>query len=192
MHTPKYKLLSTNFKSFFNNLDILAMLTDKELTAWTGSRLRTSELLNKTGLKFFESNNIKLNDFSTVFINPRRHESFIHKDNKGINSCRINYIIHGAGKMIWYKLGDSTEKMIWYKLGDSTEKIVPIAGLVDYYVKYNDIEDKEIIDVWDGKKGECALTHITSPHNIITDQSTRVVLSIRLDEPFSKLYDILE
>jgi len=183
MRQIRHKLLSTKVESFFNQLDITALFVGKDLTSWNGTRLPTHELINEKGIQFFKSKTIDINSFSTVFINPANHESFIHADNRDHNICRVNYILQGEGKMLWYNLGKNNEKIVTTKF---------TTGIVDYYIKYEEIESKEIVDVWDGKAGDCALTKINAPHNIITGNLNRVVLSIRINEPFEKLYDILE
>jgi hypothetical protein len=183
MHNINHKILSLDFKNFFKDIDITSMFLNKNLETWNGERLPTTELLNDNGLDFFKSNKIELNDLSTIFITPTNHKSFIHCDTKNNKICRINYILHGEGKMIWYSLNNYTEKTITRNsMYDNAYS----------FIEYKDISNEEIIEIWDGQSGECAITNINSPHNIVTTDSNRIVLSIKVNESFEKLCELLD
>ena len=183
MHQTHYKLLDSSvFKSFFNDINSDSLI-GKDLSTWNGDKIETKNLINSKGILFFKEKNIILNDWSTIFWSPKNSDSLIHTDNYDETMCRINFVVFGKGNMNWYEIVDPLKEKVIRHFPDN---------LQDYYIKYNSYKSKRIIDVWESAENQIAVINAHKPHNIKTTDSTRLVLSIRLQNSFEQVCSLID
>ncbi len=154
-----------NFLKEFNYIDLTKNLSNHD---WKYIPLDIA--LTEEGKQWFFDKKIPLQNYALIFKIPKNFEGPIHTDThvSAKTNCAFNFVLSGHGEMQWLTNLKATEYTYKFKGAN--------------YNRYKDIESFDILDVWTGDVG---LVRINVPHRVVTTDTDRYCLSIRLEKDSS-------
>jgi len=175
-----YINLPESFKNFIKIPDNLTeIVPDFEKFNWI--RSDTDLYLTKEGQAWFASKNLVIRPSVALFSIRANDVGEPHIDN---TDYAFNFVVHGYGQMQWVEVEGDENSIFWSD---------DIGGRVAY-TSYENIKNINVIDTWEGtmalvKTGRC--------HRIVTSDSRRICLSIRMvtsrnPRTFEEIAKILE
>ena len=159
-----YVNLPNEIRNFLKEFDYIDLTKDISNHSW--KFIPTYSVLSKEGKQWFVDKKIPLKKYASVFKIPKNFEGPIHADmdQSTKTNCALNFVLSGHGEMQWVTNLKATKYTFNYTSGD--------------YHRYKDIESFDILDVWTGNNG---LVRINVPHRVITTDTDRYCLSLRLE-----------
>jgi hypothetical protein len=154
-----------NFLKKFNYINLT-----KDISNHNWKYIPVDFALTNKGKQWFVDKKIPLRKYASVFKIPKNFEGPIHTDmhQSEKTDCAFNFVLSGHGEMQWVKNLKATEYTFNFNGAD--------------YNRYKDIESFDISDVWTGNVG---LVRINVPHRVVTTDTDRYCLSIRLEKDSS-------
>ncbi len=154
-----------NFLKEFNHTNLIKNIPDHAFTY-----IPVDLALTQEGKQWFIDNNITLKKNAVVFTIPKNCEGGIHADMTKFEKpdCAFNFVLSGYGEMQWITNLEATECVLNFNNAS--------------IVRYTDVIKFDISDVW---TGNVSLVRINVPHRIVTTDSDRYCLSLRLEKDSS-------
>jgi hypothetical protein len=139
----------------------------KDIKGHNWSMYDTRQFLTDEGYRWFEENKIILKSKSQYFICNAHTTGPVHTDNP--HKIAFNFVFEGYGNMEWVTVLD----------GDYVYHTNTVASGEKFtYKKFTEIRSIKINDTWNGQS---ALVKVSLPHRIVTKDSHRICISLRLD-----------
>ena len=160
-----YLNLPNEMKNFLKEFDYIDLTKNIFDHGW--KFMPMDSVLTNEGKQWFVDKKIVLRKNAIIFKIPKNVTGPIHVDSTQPeeNDCAFNFVLSGHGKMQWITNLEATEITFKYNSG--------------YYKLYENIVKFEILDVWEGNIG---LVRINVPHRVVTTDSDRYCISIRLEK----------
>ena len=121
-------------------------------------------VLTNEAKQWFNDKKIALYDDAVLFKLPKNYNGPSHVDKMDPSDCAFNFVVSGYGQMQWVTNLKAVE---WDQCKDNGT----------YYSRFLDIKSFDISEVWTGDAG---LVKINIPHRIVTTDSERICLSVRI------------
>jgi len=160
-----YLNLPDDMRKFLKEFDHTNLIKNIPDHAWT--YLPIDLVITQEGKQWFIDKKITLARYALVFKLPKNCEGAIHADMLKFEKpdCAFNFVLSGHGEMQWVTNLEATEHS--HSHGSTN------------YIRYTNVVKFDILDIWTGNNG---LVRVNAPHRIVTTDTDRYCLSLRLEK----------